>query len=115
MYSGIETYFESGVLSADPIELIRMLYRGAVDAVEKARQHLREGDIAARSAQITKAGAIIAHLTFSVNRDVDPALAAISSSCTTTCSGASCAPTWTRPTLRWPRCRSFFLRCSKAG
>jgi flagellar protein FliS len=74
MYSGIETYFESGVLSADPIELIRMLYRGAVDAVEKARQHLREGDIAARSAQITKAGAIIAHLTFSVNRDVDPAL-----------------------------------------
>jgi flagellar secretion chaperone FliS len=74
MYNGIENYFESGVLSADPVELVRMLYRGGIEAVEKARQHLREGDIAARSAQITKAGAIIAHLTFSVNREADQAM-----------------------------------------
>jgi len=76
MYNGAESYFENGVLSADPVELVRMLYRGGIDAVEKARQHLREGDIAARSAQITWAGAIIAHLTFSVNRDVDPTMGA---------------------------------------
>src|SRR5271157_4837412 len=74
MYNGIATYLESGVMSADPVELVRMLYRGGIEAVEKARQHLREGDIAARSAQLTKAGAILAHLTFSVNRDADPAL-----------------------------------------
>lgn len=74
MYNGIATYVESGIMSADPVELVRMLYRGGIEAVEKARQHLREGDIAARSAQISKAGAIIAHLTFSVNRDADPAL-----------------------------------------
>ena len=76
MYNGAETYFENGVLSADPVELVRMLYRGCIDAVEKARQHLREGDIAARSAQITRAGAIVAHLTFSVNRDADPTMGA---------------------------------------
>jgi flagellar protein FliS len=76
MSSGIATYYESGILSADPVELVRMLYRGAIDAAEKAREHLRQGDIAARSAQITRAGAIIAHLTFSVNRELDPALGA---------------------------------------
>ncbi len=76
MNNGAESYFENGVLSADPVELVRMLYRGCVDAVEKARQHLREGDIAARSAQITRAGAIIAHLTFSVNQDADPTMGA---------------------------------------
>jgi len=76
MHNGAESYLENGVLSADPVELVRMLYRGGIDAVEKARQHLREGDIAARSAQITRAGAIIAHLTFSVNRDADPAMGA---------------------------------------
>ena len=76
MYNGAESYFENGVMSADPVELVRMLYRGGIEAVEKARQHLREGDIAARSGQITRAGAIIAHLTFSVNRDVDPAMGA---------------------------------------
>ena len=37
MYNGIENYFESGVLSADPVELVRMLYRGGIEAVEKAR------------------------------------------------------------------------------
>src|ERR1017187_3394761 len=76
MHNGIASYQESGVMSADPVELVRMLYRGGIDAAEEARQHLREGDIAARSAQITKAAAIIAHLTFSVNRDADPALGA---------------------------------------
>jgi flagellar secretion chaperone FliS len=76
MYNGAESYFENGVLSADPVELVRMLYRGCIDAVEQARQHLREGDIAARSAQLTRAGAIIAHLTFSVNRDADATMGA---------------------------------------
>jgi flagellar protein FliS len=75
MSSGIETYFESGVLSADPVELVRMLYRAAVDALEKARRHLGDGDIGARSEQITKAGSILTELTFSVNRDADPELA----------------------------------------
>ncbi len=74
MYNGIATYFESGVDSADPVELVRMLYRGAIEAVEKARQHLREGNIAARSAELTRAGAILAHLAFSVKSDADPKL-----------------------------------------
>ncbi len=74
MYSGITTYFESGILTAEPVELVRMLYRGAIDAVEQARENLRAGEIAARSAQLTKAGAILAHLAFSVNLEIDPVL-----------------------------------------
>ena len=74
MYSGIATYFEGNVESADPVELVRMLYRAAIEAVEKARQHLREGDIAARSGQLSKAGAILAHLSFSVKPEADAAL-----------------------------------------
>jgi flagellar secretion chaperone FliS len=75
MDNGISTYFDFGILSADPLELVRMLYRGAIDAVENARQHLRDGKISERSAQLTKAGAIIAHLTCSVREEADPALA----------------------------------------
>jgi flagellar protein FliS len=74
MFDGIATYFESSILSADPVELVRMLYRGAIEAVEKARQHLRERDIAARSAQLTKAGMIIVELMHSVDKNADPAL-----------------------------------------
>ncbi len=75
MYNGIATYFEDTITSADPMEMVRMLYRGAIDAVEKARHHLRAGDIASRSAEITKAGAILAHLSFSVKPEADPLLA----------------------------------------
>jgi len=75
MDNGISTYFDFSILSADPMELVRLLYRGAIDAVESARQHLRDGKIAERSAQLTKAGAIIAHLTCSVREEADPALA----------------------------------------
>jgi flagellar protein FliS len=74
MFNGIANYFENEVLSADPVELVRMLYRGAIEAVETARRHLRERDVAARSAQLTKAGRILVELMHSVNKDADPAL-----------------------------------------
>ena len=74
MSSGIATYLESNVASADPVELVRMLYRAAIEAIESARRHLRSGDIAARSAELTRAGAILAHLSFSVNREADAGL-----------------------------------------
>ncbi len=75
MDNGISAYFDFSILSADPLELVRLLYRGAIDAVESAREHLRDGKIAERSAQITKAGSIVAHLTCSVREEADPALA----------------------------------------
>ena len=60
-------YVENEILQADPIRLVQMLYRGALLATGKARVHLREGDIPARSRQITKASEIINELTLSLD------------------------------------------------
>jgi flagellar protein FliS len=62
-------YVESTVLSADPLELVRLLYGGALEAVRDARRRLAAGEVAARSAAITKAMAIVAELSGSLNRD----------------------------------------------
>ncbi len=64
-----DMYLESRVLSADNIELVQILYQGAFDAVERARRHLAEGDIAARSRQISKASAILAELAVSLDHN----------------------------------------------
>lgn len=60
-------YLESQVLSADPVELIRILYRGAVESVREAREHLANGEIAARSAAISKCIGILIELSASLN------------------------------------------------
>ncbi len=72
--SAYEAYAESRILSADPLELIQILYETALEAVNAARGHLREGDIAARSKQITRACAILVELSISVRQDVDSAM-----------------------------------------
>jgi flagellar protein FliS len=64
-----DVYLENRVLSADPIELVRLLYQGADRAVREARRHLAAGDIAARSRAICKACDILAELTGSLDRD----------------------------------------------
>ncbi len=56
------------VLSASPIQLVRMLYSGAIASVQTAREHLQNGDIRGRSRQITKACAIIEELTLSLDK-----------------------------------------------
>ncbi len=68
------TYIESRILSADPVELVRILYEAALDSVEKARRHLRRGEIVARSKEIGRASAILIELAISVNHDVDASL-----------------------------------------
>src|SRR5579864_3146548 len=55
------------VLSADPVRLIQMLYRGAVDSITTARRYLKLGDIRARSRAISKAMAIVTELSLSLN------------------------------------------------
>src|ERR1039457_4689762 len=62
-----DTYLESRVLSADPIELVRMLYREATRAVGDARRHLAAGDIAARARSITQASAAVIELATSLD------------------------------------------------
>ena len=62
-----DAYLEERVLSADPVELIRMLYRAAVEAIGTARRHLALGDIRARSAAISRTIEILAELSASLD------------------------------------------------
>ena len=64
-------YEENRVLAATPMELVRILYAAALQAIEDAREHLRAGDIASRARKIGKAHAILFELTQSVDRTHD--------------------------------------------
>ncbi len=50
---------ETGVVAASPHQLIIMLYEGAELAVRMAIKHINDGDLAKKSAAISKASAII--------------------------------------------------------
>jgi flagellar protein FliS len=65
---GYENNLECEVMSASPIGLIQMLCHGALDALKEARAYLRTGDIALRSRKISKALAILAELSVSLDR-----------------------------------------------
>ncbi len=60
-------YLESEVMNAGPAGLVRLLFRGAMDAVGAARRHLKAGDIRERSTQITKALMIVHELVNSLD------------------------------------------------
>jgi len=62
-------YLESRILSADPMELISLLYQGAISQVREARRHLQAKDIRARSKSISKAHDILAELTIALDRN----------------------------------------------
>lgn len=61
-------YAESRILTADPMELVRLMYSGAIDEVRNARTHLRNRDIHARSKAVSKACAILTELTLALDR-----------------------------------------------
>lgn len=62
-------YFENEILSADPMTLVVLMYRGALDSLASARRHLAAGDIRSRSRSITKATEIIAELVRSLDHE----------------------------------------------
>jgi flagellar protein FliS len=64
-----DAYLESRVLSADPLELVHLLYEAAIDAVREARRYLAAGEIAARSHSITKAFGILQELVASLDHE----------------------------------------------
>lgn len=64
-----QSSLEVEVLQADPVELIQMLYRGALESIRGARESLAKGDAVARSRHISRASEIIAELMLSVNRE----------------------------------------------
>lgn len=64
-----QRYIEDEVLTADPLRLVRLLYRAAVEAVAGARRHLHNGEIRPRSRAITKAVEILAELSSSLDHE----------------------------------------------
>jgi flagellar protein FliS len=62
-----DAYLESKILSASPVELIRILYGAALDSVREARNCLSAGRIAPRSRAITRAIAILTELGCSLD------------------------------------------------
>jgi flagellar secretion chaperone FliS len=74
-----DRYLEAEVLNADPLKLVRLLYRGAIEATGAARRHLASGAIRERSLQIMKAWRILHELAQSLDHqrggEISPALA----------------------------------------
>jgi len=68
-------HIEASVLTAEPVELVRTLYRGALDAVGDARVCIGGGDPAGRSAAVSKAVNILRELAFSLNPESEPGMA----------------------------------------
>jgi flagellar protein FliS len=66
---GHDAYLESRVLSADPVELVHMLYQACVQAVRDARHHLAQGEIGERSRAINKACEILMELNGALDRE----------------------------------------------
>ena len=64
-----QTYIEDEILTADPVKLVQLLYRGAIEAIRLARTKLETGDIRARSAALTKTIEILTELTSSLNHE----------------------------------------------
>jgi len=73
--SAHDAYLESRVLSATPLELVQLLYQGAIGAVQDARHHLADGKIAERSRAISKACGILIELTAALNHEAGGELA----------------------------------------
>jgi flagellar protein FliS len=61
-------YLEAEVLCADPVKLVHMLYRGALEAVCAAHRALLAGNIPERTRQINKAWEIVRELLRSLDR-----------------------------------------------
>ncbi len=69
-------YFEQMILSASPVELIRLLYQRAIGALRDARVSLRQGRVEQRSASINIAYAVLTELAGSLRAEEAPELAA---------------------------------------
>jgi flagellar protein FliS len=69
MTNGLGAYLEQTVLSANPLELVRMLYSAAISEVSDARRHLAAGEIQARSNAISKTCEILGELTGSLDQN----------------------------------------------
>ena len=74
-------YLESRVLSAQPAEMVEMLYQIAIQSLKKAIGHLKSGDAMARAGEVTRAqeavNELMAALDHSVGASFTQTLAAL--------------------------------------
>lgn len=66
-YHAHDAYLESRILSADPLELTRLLFQSAMEGVRDARHYLASGDIALRTRAINKSSGILLELAGSLD------------------------------------------------
>jgi flagellar secretion chaperone FliS len=64
-----DAYLETEVLTADPVELVRILYRAAIDSVRYARVHLAKGEIRERANCINRAMTALGELYASLDQN----------------------------------------------
>ncbi|MBI4873281.1 MAG: flagellar export chaperone FliS [Acidobacteria bacterium] len=62
-----QNYLENSILTASKSELVRILYRVALQSVRDARQALAAGDIGTRGRAVSKAGAAVSELICSLD------------------------------------------------
>jgi|SRR5665213_353159 len=60
-------YRESEILTADPLKLVQMMYRAAIDSVTAARRHVRAREIGERNFAIMRAWNIVNELMHSLD------------------------------------------------
>lgn len=63
-----DAYLDTQVLSAEPLELVHILYEHTLAMVRDARRHLASGDIPARSCSVSRAIAALDELDGSLDR-----------------------------------------------
>lgn len=64
-----EAYLENRILTADPVELIQILYEHAIKFVQEARGALAAGDIVGRSKAISRTIGILGELEGSLDKE----------------------------------------------
>lgn len=62
-------YQEVNVTARSPLELVVLLYDGALTAIEQARDALAQRDLVAKRKAMTKAFAIVGHLQSTLNME----------------------------------------------
>lgn len=67
-------YFEQTILTASPVELIRIIYSETASAITEARGHLAEGRIRERTRAINRAYALVAELLTALDEERSPEL-----------------------------------------
>lgn len=74
-YRTEQAFLEQKVETAKPIQLVCMLYEGALQAIQDARNFLASGEILARGRAISRAQAILVELTESLKEQYEPDVA----------------------------------------